>query len=157
MSNFCKEVKLLVVSTKQQSLKIVEKNNSFYVRSLDSKNVLLVESGPFSYKEAIAFREMNHLKRKRYKKRLFISEVKNRPCEDCGEKKDISLMTFDHIKDKKFDLADGPRKSWKIIQQELEKCEVVCRSCHNVREFLRGRTGALRAIEDLAELLRRMF
>jgi len=141
---------------KDKVLKIIKKDQQYYVKTINaSKSALL--SGPFTYEEAVYFKGMDHTKRKRYKKRLHIIEEKNRVCKDCGLQKDQNLMTFDHIENNKsFDLADGPRKSWVRLKEEIEKCEVVCRSCHNIREFLRDSSKRLTAVEDLAELLLRV-
>jgi 5-methylcytosine-specific restriction endonuclease McrA len=142
------------VVNKDSVLKIIKKDQQYYVKSINaSKSSSL--SGPFTRDEAVAFKKMDHTKRKRYKKKLYIAEIKNRNCEDCGLQKEPYLMTFDHVKDKSFDLADGSKKSWVDLKQEIDKCEIVCRSCHNVREFLRGKLR-LTAVEDLAKLLMRV-
>jgi hypothetical protein len=141
------------VSTKNSSLRIVKKNKEYYVESFLKKNRISI-SGPFSHEEAVRFKEMSHVKRKRYKKRRLIQKLKNKPCKDCKYQKDSNRMTFDHVKGKKkFDIADAPKKSWDALRNEVKKCEVVCRSCHNVREYLRGRVKRLTSVIDLASLL----
>ena len=54
------------------------------------------------------------------------------PCVDCGES-DIDILQFDHIElvggdgDRVTNLLHGP---WDRIQEEIDKCQVRCVSCH---------------------------
>ena len=60
------------------------------------------------------------------------------PCSDCGET-DIVVLEFDHINGKKKGIARlMPSASLAQIQEEIERCEVVCRNCHIRRESKRG-------------------
>jgi hypothetical protein len=56
------------------------------------------------------------------------------PCIDCGEK-DIVVLQFDHLRDKKFNIstmiANG--SSWKRIEGEIAKCVVRCANCHRLK------------------------
>ncbi|GAA3647205.1 hypothetical protein GCM10022202_03230 [Microbacterium marinilacus] len=61
---------------------------------------------------------------------------------DCGEA-DIVVLEFDHLpgKEKLFDIArgvGGSTRSWKAIEAEIAKCEVVCANCHRRRGAARG-------------------
>ena len=52
------------------------------------------------------------------------------PCVDCSEA-DIVVLQFDHLYDKKFNVAQmvfshGLEK----LQEEVTKCEVRCANCH---------------------------
>lgn len=78
--------------------------------------------------------------RKRERLRAFILKHRNKACADCGHFKD-GEMTFDHLRDKSFDIAGAAsaRRSFARIYKEIIKCEVVCRDCHDVREYKRGR------------------
>ena len=144
--------------TKDESLQIVSSCGKFYVHSfikVSGKFELHYIHGPFSDKEAKNFKKMGSNKRKRFRKRTAINMIKDGYCLDCKQKKSKSQMTFDHYRgDKKFDIASGPRVSWTKLSEEIEKCELVCRSCHNIREFLRGKMP-LKKVEDLSELLSR--
>ena len=52
------------------------------------------------------------------------------PCVDCGET-DPVVLQFDHLRDKRKDVADMCRSfSWRVILAEIEKCEVRCANCH---------------------------
>lgn len=52
-------------------------------------------------------------------------------CLDCGEKNPIVLQ-FDHLRDKKYTIADISQKSVSLetLKKEIEKCEVRCANCH---------------------------
>lgn len=57
-------------------------------------------------------------------------------CVECGYKKHSEALDFDHIKGQKlFNISVAGQKgySWKTIQLEIDKCEVVCANCHRVR------------------------
>jgi 5-methylcytosine-specific restriction endonuclease McrA len=77
-------------------------------------------------------------RQKREKLRKIILDAKNTPCMDCGVQKDIPNMTFDHVRGKKrFNISDAPSSKGQILD-EIAKCEVVCRDCHDDRERQRG-------------------
>jgi hypothetical protein len=66
------------------------------------------------------------------------------PCVDCGES-DPVVLEFDHLRDKKFDIASGIHyRPWALILEEIAKCQVVCANCHRRRTA--KRRGALRLI-----------
>jgi len=60
-------------------------------------------------------------------------------CLDCGiSGRDIAI-TFDHLRDKLFNISDGKSKTKTQLLDELDKCEPVCRTCHDIRELKRQR------------------
>ena len=64
-----------------------------------------------------------------------ISYLKSHPCVDCGET-DYTVLEFDHVKgDKKDNIASllCCDVSWKIIKEEIDKCEIRCANCHKRR------------------------
>lgn len=70
-----------------------------------------------------------------YRKRRKIQAIKylGGSCELCGYNKSISALTFHHINHlfKSFDLGGtGLSKSWDKIQEELDKCQLLCTNCH---------------------------
>lgn len=73
--------------------------------------------------------------------RRIIQEAKDRPCSDCGSRYPPHVMDFDHrdTRDKMFSigrdaLAQIPDA---VLQEEIQKCDVVCSNCHRVRTHLR--------------------
>jgi hypothetical protein len=56
------------------------------------------------------------------------------PCIRCREK-DIAVLQFDHLRDKKFNIstmiANG--SSWERIEAEIAKCVVRCANCHRLK------------------------
>lgn len=73
---------------------------------------------------AKTFRELN-------KERL-INYLSFHPCVDCGET-DIVVLDFDHVRGKKLGnisqmVSHG--YSWKVIKEEIDKCEVRCANDH---------------------------
>lgn len=62
------------------------------------------------------------------------------PCIDCGIS-DIRVLEFDHLgeKDKRKGVGYMASKGYSIdsIIQEIEKCDVRCRNCHQIKTFER--------------------
>jgi hypothetical protein len=70
----------------------------------------------------------------------WIDEFKRRPCADCGGEFPPYLMDFDHVRGEKLDNICGMRMrtmSREAILAEIEKCEVVCATCHRARTHAR--------------------
>jgi superfamily II DNA helicase RecQ len=68
-------------------------------------------------------------------KRTYIIDVlKKSSCCDCGNN-DWRVLEFDHRdRDlKEFSIADSTGLSIKKIQLEIDKCDIVCANCHNIR------------------------
>lgn len=76
-------------------------------------------------------------KAQRIKIAAFIRALKEAsPCMDCDEHFPYYVMDFDHVRgEKKFDLARAGAKaiSFRMIQEEIDKCDLVCANCHRVR------------------------
>lgn len=80
---------------------------------------------------------------RRNKKRVaeFIEEYKRaRSCVDCGfsGKEFPYVLDFDHLdKNKKFNIGSWSHAvlSIEAIEQEIQKCELVCANCHRKRTF----------------------
>lgn len=62
-------------------------------------------------------------------------------CLDCGFS-DLSrpeVFDFDHVEAKTDNVATLiNKKGWEAIQDELDKCELVCANCHRTRTKNRG-------------------
>lgn len=79
-------------------------------------------------------RTQNHRKRTKAK----IDAMKGKPCADCNNTYPPVCMDFDHVKGEKlFDIASYTKFSssmkWQRIQDEIDKCELVCANCHRLR------------------------
>jgi hypothetical protein len=77
-------------------------------------------------------------KQRRLDIRNLVKEAKNNPCIDCGLMYPWFVMDLDHCKgEKKFNLSIAASKamSLKTVQEEIDKCEVVCANCHRQRTF----------------------
>ena len=59
--------------------------------------------------------------------------LKDGPCTDCGGRFPPECMDWDHLRDKKFDLANANTRSPASILAEIAKCELVCANCHRIR------------------------
>jgi len=72
--------------------------------------------------------------------RKLVTEAKDRPCMDCGERYPYYVMDLDHVRGtKSFDLSVAGRhmKSLATVQKEIDKCDVICANCHRKRTFNR--------------------
>lgn len=84
------------------------------------------------------------------KKLAYIRSLKDNPCTDCGIKYPFYVMEFDHREGStKFrEIGRMPCNSWKQINDEIAKCDLVCANCHRTRTHKRrigemGDTGSL--------------
>lgn len=74
------------------------------------------------------------------KNREFINAFKkDKPCVDCGVTYHSCQMDFDHLGNKKVGVAEmkAQHYSTKRIQEEINKCELVCANCHRMRTYKR--------------------
>jgi hypothetical protein len=72
------------------------------------------------------------------KKRVWLNELKNHPCEDCERKFPPECMDFDHRQGEKKSFNIGsklPSRSKERILEEIEKCDLVCANCHRMRTY----------------------
>lgn len=68
--------------------------------------------------------------------RELLHAAKDVPCTDCGVRYPPYVMDFDHVRGVKIiDLSNVRRAKWSFakIQEEIDKCEVVCANCHRIR------------------------
>lgn len=76
------------------------------------------------------------------KQKKLLDYLGKHPCTDCGNS-DIRVLEFDHVRgSKKLEVARAVSSnySWQTVEKEIEKCEVVCRNCHAIREHKRANT-----------------
>jgi len=61
------------------------------------------------------------------------------PCVDCNLTWHPLVMTFDHV-DRSTKVTEPSKLRTAppaVFDEEVAKCEVVCRNCHQIREYLR--------------------
>ncbi len=83
--------------------------------------------------------EKAHRRKKRYLIETY-AKIKEyflaHPCADCGEA-DPVVLEFDHIdrstKTAAISVMIKFQRPWRVILQEIEKCEVRCANCHRRR------------------------
>lgn len=78
------------------------------------------------------------------KKRKFASDLKNKPCTDCGQIYEYFAMEFDHIGIKKDSVAAmvARHATEEEILEEVKQTEVVCVLCHRLRTDARTKRMA---------------
>lgn len=78
------------------------------------------------------------IKQKQHHKMLLLEIKSSNGCADCGEDNPI-VLDFDHLHDKKYNISRMVHEgfSWKAIQKEIDKCDVVCANCHRIRTYER--------------------
>lgn len=58
-------------------------------------------------------------------------------CADC-DLRDPIVMEFDHVRGvKKFNIANAKDKPLAKVEEEIEKCDIVCANCHRRRTLSR--------------------
>lgn len=77
-------------------------------------------------------------------KKEYINNLKNVPCADCGVLYPPMVMDFDHRDpntkvDGVANMIQG--KGWKLLIEEVKKCEVICANCHRIRTWKRLNKG----------------
>lgn len=69
-------------------------------------------------------------------KRFIFDYLKSKLCIDCGNDNPI-VLDFDHTDPSKklFNISDGVSDKYSIenIKLEIEKCEIRCRNCHQIK------------------------
>lgn len=65
-------------------------------------------------------------------RKLEIISTLGAKCTKCGYNKNLSALSFHHLKDKSFklDLRSLSNRTYKKVMQELEKCVLLCHNCH---------------------------
>ncbi len=83
---------------------------------------------------------------RRERTQFLIDYFTEHPCADCGET-DALVLEFDHLRDKKFDIAVNLiTVGMKTLLEEIVKCEVVCANCHRRRTFRRAGSATRRRV-----------
>ena len=77
---------------------------------------------------------------KHEERRQYLNEYKlDRGCEFCGYKKHPQALVFDHIdpdtKHPKYSSKQLTRWGPTTLQEELDKCRVLCANCHAIHTY----------------------
>lgn len=86
-------------------------------------------------------RRFNEFLRHRYAENVaYVQQLKvGQGCVDCGYNTHHAGLEFDHIRPRKRGtVAAQMGKSRKVILEEIERCEVVCGTCHGIRTWKRN-------------------
>jgi len=118
---------------KIRALRAEGKNYSQIMSALScSKSTVSYHLNPNVKKAALA--ASIRVKKERLNK---LNELKeSKPCTDCGKFFKAFLMDFDHLPGSLKIQRIGylvKSSSWKVIEAELAKCELVCCMCHRIR------------------------
>ncbi len=73
------------------------------------------------------------VKKRRKKLRTMARDYKGGECQICGYKKCSRALSFHHLNPKKKDFtisAKGLTRSWAKLQEEIDKCILLCANCH---------------------------
>ena len=88
-------------------------------------------NGPAKERHLEQIRERKQAARE-FAREYVLNYLNTHPCTECGES-DIRVLEFHHVRGEKYDtishlVSEGV--SIKRIQEELNKCEVLCANCH---------------------------
>jgi len=71
--------------------------------------------------------------------RELVRQCRDKPCHDCGGIFDPICMEFHHVHgNKRFNVSRTYRVSKKTLQEEIDKCVVICANCHKLRHKTLG-------------------
>lgn len=87
--------------------------------------------------------------RKAARRQLLASIKAERGCVDCGYKAESRFLQFDHRDpaDKSFTISIELMRPLEEVLAEVEKCDVRCASCHEIRSAAGGHYVNRRYIE----------
>jgi hypothetical protein len=83
---------------------------------------------------------LNEYKQKQHQAYI---EYKSKPCFDCGKSYPHYMMEFDHVRGKKSkNISSLSYRNFNTekVQEELNKCDLICANCHSARTWFRSQT-----------------
>lgn len=87
--------------------------------------------------------------------KMWMIEIKNVPCQDCGNKFPTCCMDFDHRvgTTKVYNVGSmfAHHYSRELIESELVKCDLVCSNCHRIRTRDRRTGSGKHRVQRVAE------
>ncbi len=79
-----------------------------------------------------------HYTKYRQARRDYLRKLKSKRCTDCRRCYHFAAMEYDHVRGRKVkEISQMLSWSFKAIDKELAKCELVCSNCHRVRTWRR--------------------
>lgn len=87
-------------------------------------------------------RDNENVRKRREKRRNDLIEHLGGKCVGCGV---TTNLQFDHIDrtQKSFSVGSSLGKSWSSLFEEVEKCQLLCNSCHSIKTSVHHDTGKL--------------
>ena len=80
-------------------------------------------------------RSENRRKRTEQRRLKVYNHLVKNPCVDCGEA-NVVVLEFDHVRGTKVNTISKllhKDYGWKMIEEEIAKCDVRCANCHRIR------------------------
>ena len=74
------------------------------------------------------FDKIKYQRDKRHRRKEWAIKLMGEKCLKCGS---VDRLEFHHTRDKLFDISKILHRSIAAIISELEKCELLCRRCHD--------------------------
>jgi hypothetical protein len=76
---------------------------------------------------------------RRYRTKLAAVAYLGGKCIRCGYKENVAGLEFHHrdADEKEFTIANVANKAWDVIVKELDKCDLLCSTCHRVEHAKR--------------------
>lgn len=126
LSNFCKKVSSL--DGLQGFCKVCnsERSKTYYKNNHEKHKRVIKDRG---HKQKQLIRE------------FLLNLLKNSECKDC-QNNDIRVLEFDHLPgfEKKHNVSEMITGRYSVlrVQEEINKCEIVCANCHKIRTIDRA-------------------
>lgn len=81
-------------------------------------------------RERLYDRKRKPLDISKMQKKLFDLKIENGgKCTECGFDKEVRILQFHHLRDKKFNLSQY-RRPLEQMREEAKKCILLCPNCH---------------------------
>lgn len=98
------------------------------------KPCFLVKNKTYNYDPVLEkLRKQRSGRKTRLKIKTYTNKLKSKPCTDCKQTYPPCVMDFDHVRGVKIKPVSDFLSSFKAIDEEIEKCELVCSNCHRIR------------------------
>lgn len=90
-----------------------------------------------------------YTKVRRYRQKQKAVNLLGGKCAKCGWAGNLAGFSFHHIdrNTKDFQLASVANKSWSVIKKELDKCILLCATCHCIEHSSNESESFLKAVE----------